>query len=101
MHTNNLLFLISFGFGLGVALIGGLIEYWTNLRPGAAKNFRQRPSCLIFVGGGLAVAGIIAMIASAILNGTIGGALIVGAGVLVGFYSGFIILFGLWFLLER
>ena len=101
MHSNGSLFLIGIGIGLSIAFIGGLVEYWLNLRPGVAQSESRRPGCLLYVAGGLAVAGIIAMIASAILNGGVGDALIVGAGVLTGFYSGFIGLFCLWFLLER
>ena len=86
--------------GLSTALIGGLIEYWLTLRPGAKRSSGQ-PGCLLFVAGGLALAGIVAMIGSAILNGSVGEALYMGAGVLTGFYSGFIISFCLWFLLDR
>ena len=100
MHSNVALFLIGVGIGLAVAIIGGLVEYWTTLRPGA-ESVQHRSSCLPFVIGGLALAVIAAMIASALLNGGIGEALIMGAGVLTGFYTGFIVSFGLWFLLDR
>lgn len=94
------LFVIGAGIGFSIAFIGGLIEYWITLRSGANRA-RHQPSCLLFTVGGLAIAGIVAMIASAVINGGIGEALIMGAGVLAGFYAGFIIAFGLWFILER
>jgi hypothetical protein len=47
------------------------------------------------------LAGIIATGASILFNGGIQPALIVGAGVLGGFYLGFALLFVLWFLVER
>jgi len=56
---------------------------------------------LLFVTGGLAITGFAAIIVSAILNGGVGEALIVGVGVLSGFYTGFFILFSLWILLDR
>ena len=101
MHTNGSLFLIGIGIGLSTALIGGLAEYWITLRPAAAESSRKFPSCLLFVTGGLAITGFAAIIVSAILNGGVGEALIVGAGVLSGFYTGFFILFSLWILLDR
>jgi len=101
LQTNGSLFLIGIGIGLTVALIGGLVEYWLTLRPAAAEDSRQLPGCLPFVAGGLAIAGVAAMITSAVLNGGVGEGLIVFAGVLIGFYSGFLILFTLWFFFDR
>ncbi|MDX1414845.1 MAG: hypothetical protein R3293_11690 [Candidatus Promineifilaceae bacterium] len=95
MFSNLTLFLAGAGFGLGIALAGGLVEYWLSLRPGVERSFSQ-PGCLLFVTGGLALAGFIAIIASFVVDGGIGKALIVGAGVLSGFYTGFIISFSLW-----
>ncbi len=65
------------------------------------ERIRRLPGCLLYVVGGLALAGIVSIVASLFSNGGIGPALILGAGVLGGFYVGFIFLFIIWFLLER
>ncbi len=101
LHINGSLFLVGTGIGLLIALIGGIVEYWISLRHGAQEGGQRLPGCLLFVGGGLGVAGIIAVITSLIINQGITDALIVGAGTLTGFYAGFFLLFSIWFLLNR
>jgi hypothetical protein len=54
------------------------------------------PSCLLYVTTGLGLAGLVAIIASLWLTGGIRPALLMGAGVLAGFYAGFILLLGIW-----
>lgn len=78
-----------------------MVEYWISLRPGANESVRRLPSCLLFVAGGLAAAGIVAIFTSFVFSGSIFEALVIGAGVLTGFYTGFIVLFSLWFFLNR
>jgi hypothetical protein len=46
------------------------------------------------------MAGIVAIVASLLATGGIMPALVMGAGVMTGFYGGFILLVGLWFLLD-
>ncbi len=101
LSPNLTLFLIGSGIGLGVAAIGGIAEYWVSLRGGDDERQRRLPGCLFYVIGGLAVAGVIGMVTSFLLGKGIMPALILGAGVLGGFYIGFILLFILWFLVNR
>lgn len=101
LNTNLTLLIIGTGIGLGIALIGGVAEYWLSLRSDTADEPRKLPGCLLYVVGGLALAGLVSVIASFLFNGGIGPALILGAGVLGGFYVGFLLLFILWFLVER
>jgi hypothetical protein len=92
-------FLIGLGVGAAVALLGGIVEYALNLRRHGEPRSNV-PSCLLYAAGGLILAGIVAIVASLLATGGIGPALIMGAGVLTGFYGGFILLVGLWFLID-
>jgi hypothetical protein len=98
--TNLVLFIAGVIIGLLVALIGGIVEYWLSLRRNGTGESNRLPGCLLYVSGGLVVAGIISLAASFLLTGGIRPALVLGAGVLSGFYVGFIFLFVLWLLLE-
>jgi hypothetical protein len=92
-------FLIGLAIGSGIAFVGGLVEYILHLR----RRGRPRPgtpSCLLYAAGGLVLAGIVAIGASLLATGGIKPALIMGAGVMTGFYGGFILLVGLWFLID-
>jgi hypothetical protein len=82
LNTNLTLLIIGTGIGLGIALIGGVAEYWLSLRSDTADEPRKLPGCLIFVIGFLTLAGIVSTVASFLINGAIGPALILGAGVL-------------------
>ena len=44
--------------------------------------------------------GLIALITSLVLTGSLGPALVIGGGVLLGFYAGFIVLVVLWFVRD-
>ncbi len=101
VSPNLTLLLIGAGAGLTVALIGGLVEYWVSMRANGSAVQHRLPGCLFYVSGGLALAGIIAIAASVLFNRGIEPALVIGAGVLGGFYLGFAFLFALWFLVER
>lgn len=96
---NTSLFFIGLLIGGSVAAIGGLIEYFLHLRRRREPRFGV-PGCLVYTVGGLLLAGIVALITSFILVRSIVPALVIGAGVLLGFYSGFILLVGVWFLTE-
>ena len=93
LSPNLELFLIGSGIGLGIATLGGFTEYWISLRRDGYEGRRRLPGCLFYVIGGLAVAGIIAIATSILAGKGIMPALIMGAGVLGGFYTGFICLF--------
>lgn len=101
LNPNISLFLIGLAIGLMAAIIGGLIDYYLNLRHKMPERTTSLPGCLFYMAGGLGVTGLVAMAASLLLNGGIMEALVLGAGVLTGFYFGFILLFGLWLLLNR
>jgi hypothetical protein len=100
LSTNLTSLIIGAGIGLGIAVLGALVEYRLSLRSNAAAKTHHLPSCLLFVIGGLILASIASIVTSLILNVSIGPALILGAGMLGGFYIGFVLLFILWFYLE-
>lgn len=98
--TGNLgLYLIGLAIGVGVALVGGLVEYILHLRHDGEPRFGV-PGCVVYVVGGLVLGGIVAIIVSLVYAGSIRPALVIGMGVLTGFYGGFAFLIALWFLLE-
>jgi hypothetical protein len=97
--SNLSLFLVGLAIGVAVALVGGLVEYALHLRRGRGPR-PGVPGCLVYAIGGLILAGVVAVIASLILTGSIGPALIIGLGVMAGFYGGFIFLVTIWLLLE-
>jgi hypothetical protein len=98
-YMNAILFVIGLILGIGVAAIGGLVEFFLHLRRNREPRFGV-PGCLVYTVGGLALAGLAAIVTSFIVAGSIVPALIMGAGVLTGFYGGFILLVGLWFLID-
>ena len=101
MGASLSLFLAGGAAGLAVAIVGGFLEYRLSLRSGARGPQQGLPGCLLYVAGGLGLAGIIALGASLLLSGGLLPALILGAGVLGGFYLGFGALFLLWLILDR
>lgn len=99
-QTSDLtLYLIGLIIGAGIALAGGLAEYLLHLRRDGEPRFGM-PGCIVYVIGGLILGGIAAVIVSLMFTGSIGPALIMGVGVMTGFYGGFSLLVGLWFLIE-
>ena len=101
LSSNLVLLIIGTGIGLGIAIIGAFSEYWRSFRSSTAKKPYQLPGCMLFVIGGLSMAGIVSLIISFFLIGSIEPALVLGAGVLGGFYVGFGLLFILWLLINR
>jgi hypothetical protein len=97
--SNTSLFLIGLAIGVLVAILGGSIEYGLHLRRDKPAYARM-PGCLLYTIGGLILAGIAAIITSLVLTGGVWPALIMGAGVLSGFYGSFILLVILWLLLD-
>lgn len=98
--SNLTLFLIGLAIGTGTAAVGGVIDFVLHLRRQREPSFGV-PGCLVYTIGGLILAGVVAVITSLMMTGSIGPALLMGGGVLLGFYGGFIILVGLWFAREN
>ncbi len=98
--SNLTLFLIGLAIGVGTAAVGGAVDFIQHLRRQRVPSFGL-PPCLVYTIGGLILAGVVAVITSLVTTGSVGPALIMGGGVLVGFYGGFIILVGLWFAREN
>jgi len=99
--TNLIFFLAGIIIGLLVALVGGVVEYRASLRAKGTVESNRLPGCLLYAVAGLALGGIVSGAASFFLTGGIKPALVLGAGLLSGFYAGFIILFVLWLVLKR
>ncbi len=97
--SNLTLFLIGLAIGAATAALGGVVEFGLHLRRRREPKFGV-PGCLVYTIGGLILAGIVALIVSLIATGSLGPALVMGGGVLVGFYSGFILLVLLWFVRD-
>lgn len=97
--SNLTLFLIGLAIGGGVALLGGLIDYLLHLRRNRAPRLGV-PGCLVYMVGGLILAGIVALVVSLVTTGSATPALVMGVGVMVGFYAGFMLLVGLWLLFD-
>ena len=98
--SNLTLFPIGLAIGAVTAALGGVVDFVLHLRRQREPSFGV-PGCLVYTIGGLIVAGIVALITSLVLTGSLAPALIMGGGVLLGFYGGFIILVGLWFAREN
>ncbi len=97
--SNTSLFVIGLLVGVVVALAGGAVEYLMHLRHNRSP-FTGLPSCLLFTIGGLVLAGIAAIITSLVLTGGAWPALILGFGVMTGFYGAFMLLVGLWLFMD-
>lgn len=98
-NQNLTFFLIGLAIGGGSALVGGVTEYILHLRRHGQPR-SEVPGCLLYAVGGLVLAGIVALVVSLIVTGGLVPALVMGAGVMTGFYSGFILLVGIYFLLD-
>jgi hypothetical protein len=99
VSSNSSLFFIGLLVGVLVALGGGAVEYVLHLRRNRPP-FSGMPSCLLFTIGGLILAGGGAILTSLIVTGGVWPALVMGLGVMAGFYGAFMLLVGLWLLLE-
>ena len=97
--SNLTLFLIGLAIGAATAALGGAVDFFLHLRRRREPKFGV-PGCLVYTIGGLILAGIVALIVSLVVTGSLSPALVMGGGVLVGFYSGFILLVLLWFVRD-
>lgn len=101
MQTVISLLLVGFGIGISIAVIGGAVDYWLSGRKNNPHQSKPFPGCLLFIAGAFGLIGLVALIISFILEGSIGPAIILGAGVLGGFYAGFTLLMLLYLFTER
>ena len=101
LQLNSSLLSIGFGIGIGIAAIGGLVDYLLSARKNNPQKTNRLPGCMLFVAGVLGLLGIISIIVSLIFSGGIAPALALGAGVLGGFYSGFALLIIGYLVIKR
>jgi hypothetical protein len=100
LDGNLRLLVIGAAFGLVVSVVGALVEYRLHLRKPAAPA-PLPGGFLSLVAGFLAFLGLVAVVVSLVATGGIKPAAVMGLGVGIGFYTGFAVLTGLFFLLER
>lgn len=98
--SNLTLFLIGLAIGGGVAILGGLVDYALHLRRNREPRFGV-PGCLVYTVGGLILAGVVAIIVSFMTTGGPLPALVMGAGVIAGFYAGFILMVVAWLVRDN
>lgn len=101
MQTNTPLLFIGIGIGFSLAVIGGSIDYWLARRNQYEQRERLLPGCMLYLAGALGAAGLIAIVVSLVFSRSIGPALVLGAGVLAGFYAGFALLMFLYLFVKR
>lgn len=101
INVDSSLLTLGLGIGLVLAAVGGLIEFLLATRAAAPNQPRELPGCMLYMAGALALAGILAVLGSFLLNRSIGPALVLGAGILGGFYAGFAILFLFYLAITR
>ena len=93
MPTDNLtLFLIGGAIGLISAVVGAVFDYFVNQQRSLyAEN--GLPGCMFIVAGSLGLAGVVATAVSLLLTHSVQTAVVIGLGVLTGFFIGFATLF--------
>lgn len=99
--TNISLPYIGFGIGISIAVIGGAIDYLLSKRRTNSLRTNNLPGCMLYIAGALGLTGLMAVIVSIIMIGRIGPAIVLGAGVLSGFYVGFALLMILYLVAQR
>jgi hypothetical protein len=95
------LLLVGFGIGISISVIGGVVDYWLSGRKNNPHQSKPFPGCLLYIAGALVLIGLVALVISFILEGSIRPAIILGAGVLSGFYAGFTLLMLLYLFTRR
>lgn len=101
MQSNSSVFLIGIGIGMSIAVLGAIVDYWLSNRNNTAQQARQLPGCMLYIAGALGLAGGLALVISFIMSGSLAPALVLGAGILSGFYAGFAALILLYLLFNR
>lgn len=95
-------FLIGVAVGLTSAIIGAVVEYLiVRQNRSEAEHTERLPGCMLLVSGGLGGVGLLAIAFSLLVSGEVVRMLITGLGVGVGFFSGFVLMMVLWFILNR
>lgn len=92
-------FLIGGLIGLSSAVIGALVQYWIS-RKGTETSPNELPGCIYLVIGALGFTGVVATIFSLLWTGGVRTALVIGAGVFLGFFAGFMVMFVLWIVVD-
>ncbi len=83
--------------GMVVAVLGAVFEYRLYLRRADAPQ-RPHTSLLHLIGGVLCFLGLVAVVVSLLLTSSIAPAVVMGIGVGIGFYGGFVVLLLVWLL---
>ena len=84
--------MIGGGCGLFCAFLGAFVDY-VLMRKREEDADGNLPGCMMIMVGMLGLAGVSVIGISFLLSGTVLPAIVVVAGVLVGFFSGFLVLF--------
>jgi hypothetical protein len=101
LHTDTSLLFTGLLIGTSIALIGGSIDYLISRRRNKLHKTNHLPGCMLYVAGMLGFLGIIAIVLSLIISRSLSPALILGAGVLGGFYAGFTVLMIGYLVIKR
>ncbi len=99
MNQTHFHFLTGAGLGMSTAVIGALVD-WLRMRRLPDPNNGRLPGCLLLAAGALGVLGVFMIIAAWLLTGSPHIAFHAGAGVITGFFLGFVFLSALWLLRE-
>lgn len=94
------LVLAGAAFGLLVSIVGAVLEYRIFLRKSDTPT-RPHTSLLHLFGGVLCFLGLVAVVVSLVWTDSIAPALVMGIGVGIGFYAGFILLLMGWLVRSR
>ena len=86
--------LMGIGFGFAASVIGAVLQYWFSVRKGI-KSRNRLPGLILIVSGLLGLTGLLAIIISLFFGWTTQ-AILIGAGVLIGFFAGFLIMVLAW-----
>ena len=86
--------MIGGGCGLFCALLGAFVDY-VLMRRREEDSDENLPGCMVIMVGMLGLVGLSVIAISFLLSGTVLPAIVVGAGVLVGFFCGFLVLFSI------
>lgn len=100
MSQAETLFLMGLIVGFMAALTGAFLDYRISLRRVDTENPRL-PGCLLLEIGALGLIGVFTTVMSFLLRGGVMPPLITGAGVVSGFFAGFVLLVVGWLMLER
>lgn len=87
---------LEFSLFLSGSLIGllcSVIATWADYRRGASGFINNLPGCVLMMTGLLGFTGVISILLSLILTGSVRFALVIGLGVGVGFFTGFLVVF--------